>query len=88
MASLAESIEVIQSGMVYQVSGVKEEQETAGKEGLDKWKTLSYSLAKTASQIAPVLTPEMMAKPTLSLAMMSLMQQLAKDSRVDMADPG
>jgi hypothetical protein len=31
------------------------------------------------AQIAPVLTKEMMATPTISLAMMSLMQTLAKD---------
>ena len=41
----------------------------------------------TAAQIAPVLTKEMMATPTISLAMMSLMQLLAKDDSVEMAGP-
>jgi len=35
--------------------------------------------AQTAAQISPVLTKEMMATPTISLAMMSLMQTLTKD---------
>ena len=38
-------------------------------------------------QIAPVLTKEMMATPTISLAMMSLMQTLAKDGSTDMSAP-
>ena len=39
------------------------------------------------AQIAPVLTHEMMATPTISLAMMSLMQALAKDDSPDMTAP-
>ena len=42
---------------------------------------------QTALQIAPVLTKEMMATPTISLAMMSLMQSLAKDGSPDMSAP-
>lgn len=42
---------------------------------------------ETTAQIAPILTQEMMAKPTISFAMMSLMQQLAKDDSPDMAGP-
>ena len=38
-------------------------------------------------QIAPVLTKEMMATPTISLAMMSLMQTLAKNDSPDMSAP-
>jgi hypothetical protein len=34
-----------------------------------------------------VLTKEMMATPTISLAMMSLMQTLAKDDSSDMSGP-
>lgn len=64
LVSLTEAIEGVQAGMAFQVSGVEEEQETGGKEGLDKLKTLSYSFAKTASRIAhsavdvTKLTPE------------------------------
>lgn len=51
-------------------------------------KILGHATAcETAAQIAPVLTEEMMAKPTISLAMMSLMQQLAKDDSAEMAGP-
>ena len=39
------------------------------------------------AQIAPVLTKEMMATPTIPLAMMSLMQVLAKDDNPDMSAP-
>jgi len=45
---------------------------------------------QTALQIAPVLTKEMMATPTISLAMMSLMQTLVPQSgndRPDMSAP-
>ena len=42
---------------------------------------------QTAAQIAPVLTQEMMSTPTISLAMMSLMQTLAKDDSPDMSAP-
>ena len=45
------------------------------------------TICKTASQIAPVLTKEMMATPTISLAMMSLMQTLANDDSPDMSAP-
>jgi hypothetical protein len=45
------------------------------------------SICQTAAQIAPVLTKEMMATPTISLAMMSLMQNLAKDESVEMKEP-
>ena len=45
------------------------------------------AICQTASQIAPVLTKEMMATPTISLAMMSLMQTLAKDDSPDMSAP-
>jgi hypothetical protein len=38
-------------------------------------------------QIAPVLTKEMMATPTISLAMMSMMQTLAQDDSPDMSAP-
>ena len=41
----------------------------------------------TAAQIAPVLTREMMATPTISLAMMSLMQTLETDKNPDMTAP-
>ena len=41
---------------------------------------------QTALQIAPVLTKEMMATPTISLAMMSLMQQLVPQSGNDSAE--
>lgn len=51
-------------------------------------KILGHATAyQTAAQIAPVLTPEMMAKPTIALAMMSLMQQLVKDDSAEMAGP-
>ncbi len=50
-------------------------------------KILGHATAcETAAQIAPVLTQEMMAKPTISLAMMSLMQQLVPQSGNDSAD--
>ena len=42
---------------------------------------------ETAAQIGPVLTQEMIAKPTFSLAMMSLMQTLAKGDSPDMSAP-
>ncbi len=45
------------------------------------------TICLTAAQIAQVLTKEMMARPTISLAMMSLMQNLAKDDSVDMSAP-
>ena len=45
------------------------------------------TICQTALQIAPVLTKEMMATPTISLAMMSLMQTLAKDDSSDMSAP-
>jgi len=45
------------------------------------------TICQTAIQIAPVLTKEMMATPTISLAMMSLMQTLAKDDSPDMSAP-
>ena len=45
------------------------------------------TICQTALQIAPVLTKEMMATPTISLAMMSLMQTLAKDDSPDMSTP-
>ena len=45
------------------------------------------TICQTAAQIAPVLTKEMMATPTISLAMMSLMQTLAKDEYPDMIVP-
>jgi len=45
------------------------------------------TICQTATQIAPVLTKEMMATPTISLAMMSLMQTLAKDASPDMSAP-
>jgi hypothetical protein len=45
------------------------------------------TICQTALQIAPVLTKEMMATPTISLAMMSLMQTLAKDDSPDMRAP-
>ena len=45
------------------------------------------TICQTAAQIAPVLTKEMMATPTISLAMMSLMQTLAKDDSPDMTAP-
>jgi len=64
LSILEQAVEGIQSGMVFQVSGVQEEEQWAGKEGLDKVKTISYSLAKKASSIAhgavdvTKLTPE------------------------------
>lgn len=45
------------------------------------------TICQTAAQIVPVLTKEMMATPTISLAMMSLMQTLAKDDSPDMSAP-
>lgn len=45
------------------------------------------TICQTAAQITPVLTKEMMATPTISLAMMSLMQQLAKDDSAGMTGP-
>ena len=45
------------------------------------------TICQTAAQIAPVLTKEMMEMPTISLAMMSLMQTLAKDPSPDMTAP-
>gem|GEM_PF-685841 len=45
------------------------------------------TICQTAAQIAPVLTKEMMATPTISLAMMSLMQTLAKDDSPNMKAP-
>ena len=39
---------------------------------------------ETATLIPPVLTKEMLAQPTISLAMMSLMQSLAKDDSPEM----
>lgn len=45
------------------------------------------TICQTAAQIAPVLTKEMMTTPTISLAMMSLMQTLAKDDSPDMNAP-
>jgi hypothetical protein len=45
------------------------------------------TICLTAAQIAPVLTKEMMATPTISLAMMSLMQSLAKNDSPAMSAP-
>jgi hypothetical protein len=45
------------------------------------------TICQTAAQIAPVLTKEMMVTPTISLAMMSLMQTLAKDDSPNMSAP-
>ena len=45
------------------------------------------TICQTAAQIGPVLTKEMMTTPTISLAMMSLMQTLAKDENPDMSVP-
>ena len=45
------------------------------------------AICQTAAQIAPVLTKEMMATPTISLAMMSLMQTLATDDSAEMRAP-
>ena len=45
------------------------------------------TICQTAAQITPVLTKEMMATPTISLAMMSLMQTLVKDDSAEMSDP-
>jgi len=45
------------------------------------------AIYQTAMQIAPVLTKEMMATPTISLAMMSLMQTLTKDVSAEMSAP-
>ena len=45
------------------------------------------TICQTTTQTAPVLTKEMMATPTISLAMMSLMQTLAKDDSPDMGAP-
>ena len=39
------------------------------------------------AEIAPLLTKEMMATPTISLAMMSLMQTLANDESAEMRGP-
>jgi hypothetical protein len=44
------------------------------------------TICQTAAQIAPVLTKEMMATPTISLAMMSLMQTLVPQSGNDSPD--
>lgn len=53
-----------------------------------RMKILGHATAcETAEQIAPVMTQEMMRTPTISLAMMSLMQQLAKDDSAEMAGP-
>jgi hypothetical protein len=43
------------------------------------------TICQTAAQIAPVLTKEMMATPTISLAMMSLVQTLANDNSPEMS---
>ena len=45
------------------------------------------TICQTVAQIVPVLTKEMMATPTISPAMMSLMQALAKDDSPDMEAP-
>ena len=45
------------------------------------------TICQTSLQIAPVLTKEMMTTPTISLAMMSLMQALAKDDSPAMSAP-
>lgn len=45
------------------------------------------TICQTAAQIAPVLTKEMMATPTISLATMSLMQMLAKDENAGIKEP-
>ncbi|MBX7209689.1 MAG: TIR domain-containing protein [Verrucomicrobiaceae bacterium] len=45
------------------------------------------TICQTATQIVPVLTTEMLATPTISLAMMTLMQTLAKDDSPDMSAP-
>ena len=45
------------------------------------------TICQTAAQIVPVLTKEMMATPPKFLAMMSLMQALAKDNSPDMIAP-
>ena len=45
------------------------------------------AICQTTAQIAPVLTKEMMATPSISLAMMSLMQTLATDDSADMSVP-
>jgi hypothetical protein len=45
------------------------------------------TICQTALQIAAVLTKEMMGTPTISLAMMSLMQTRAKDDSPDMSAP-
>lgn len=45
------------------------------------------TICQTAAQIAPVLTKEMMGTPTISLAMMSLMQTLAKDDSPERESP-
>jgi hypothetical protein len=45
------------------------------------------TICQTAAQIAPVLTKELMAQPTISLAMMSLMQTLAKNTSPVMTAP-
>jgi hypothetical protein len=45
------------------------------------------TICQTALQIAPVLTKEMLGTPTISLAMMSLMQTLAKDDNPAISAP-
>ena len=45
------------------------------------------TICQTAAQIAPVLTKEMMATPTISMAIMSLMQTLTKDDSAAMSAP-
>jgi hypothetical protein len=45
------------------------------------------TICQTALQIAPVLTNQMMATPTISLALISLMQTLAKNDSPDMSAP-
>ena len=45
------------------------------------------TICQTALQIAPVLTKEMMATPTISLVMISLEQTLAKDESPDISAP-
>jgi len=45
------------------------------------------TICQTAAQIVPVLTREMIVMPTVSLAMMSLMQALAKDESAEMGGP-
>ena len=45
------------------------------------------TICQTAGQIAPVLTKELMATSTISLAITSLMQTLAKDDSPNMSAP-